>query len=90
MDQQQNLQDHGEVYGQEEKGEEDVAGKIFIGGLSWQTNEQTLREHFERYGELTDVALMFDKRSNKPRYFHSLLILARHSQITFVQRFWLC
>jgi hypothetical protein len=48
--------------------EEDVAGKMFIGGLSWQTTEQTLRAHFERYGELTDVALMMDKKSNKPRY----------------------
>ncbi len=67
MDQQQphdenDLNNYGE-----DKGEEDVAGKIFIGGLSWQTTEQTLRAHFERYGELTDVALMFDKLSNKPR-----------------------
>lgn len=69
MDQQQQLDDNDHMYGLEEKGEEDVAGKIFIGGLSWQTTEQTLRAHFERYGELTDVALMFDKRSNKPRGF---------------------
>jgi RNA recognition motif-containing protein len=69
MDQQQpHNEENDHVYGHEEKGEEDVAGKIFIGGLSWQTTEQTLRAHFERYGELTDVALMFDKRSNKPRY----------------------
>lgn len=70
MDQQQQQhEDNDHMYGGlEEKGEEDVAGKIFIGGLSWQTTEQTLRAHFERYGELTDVALMFDKRSNKPRY----------------------
>ena len=37
------------------------------GGLSWQTNEATLRTHFEKFGELTDVALMVDKRTGTPR-----------------------
>lgn len=46
---------------------EDVAGKIFIGGLSWQTTELNLRYYFEKFGELTDVALMMDKRTGKPR-----------------------
>ena len=61
----------------EEKGEEDVAGKIFIGGLSWQTTEQNLRAYFERYGELEDVALMIDKRTNKPRY--AIILLPFHA-----------
>lgn len=46
---------------------DDIQGKIFIGGLSWQTTEATLRYYFEKYGELSDVALMIDKRSGKPR-----------------------
>lgn len=60
---------------------EEVAGKIFIGGLSWSTTEQTLRYYFEKYGELSDVALMFDKRTGKPRYFfeHLLYILVAYS-----------
>lgn len=45
----------------------DVAGKIFIGGLSWQTTEETLRYYFSKYGELADVALMSDKKTGKPR-----------------------
>ena len=48
-------------------GHDDVDGKIFIGGLSWQTTEASLRYYFEKYGELTDVALMIDKRSGQPR-----------------------
>jgi RNA recognition motif-containing protein len=47
---------------------DDISGKIFIGGLSWSTTEQTLRYYFEKYGELSDVALMYDKRTGKPRY----------------------
>eukprot|EP01032_Pedospumella_encystans_P028285 gene28285-31945_t len=48
---------------------DDIQGKIFIGGLSWQTTEHNLRSYFEKYGELSDVALMIDKRSGKPRGF---------------------
>ena len=46
---------------------DDIQGKIFIGGLSWQTTEVNLRYYFEKFGELADVALMIDKRSGKPR-----------------------
>lgn len=49
--------------------QEEVQGKIFIGGLSWQTTEETLRFYFSRYGELSDVALMMDKKTGKPRGF---------------------
>lgn len=48
---------------------ENSAGKLFIGGLSWQTTEDGLRYYFEKFGELTDVALMTDKRTMQPRGF---------------------
>ena len=47
---------------------EGVEGKVFIGGLSWQTTEATLRYHFEKYGELSDAAIMIDKRNGQPRW----------------------
>jgi RNA-binding protein Musashi len=31
------------------------AGKIFVGGLSWQTTEESLRWHFEQYGPVLSV-----------------------------------
>lgn len=48
---------------------EAAAGKIFVGGLSWQTTEDGLKYYFEKYGELIDVALMTDKRTGQPRGF---------------------
>lgn len=56
-------------YGPEDGGSDDVAGKIFVGGLSWQTTVEALRYYFEKYGELADVALMSDKRTGQPRGF---------------------
>ncbi|KAL4130475.1 hypothetical protein PRIC2_006472 [Phytophthora ramorum] len=44
-------------------------GKLFIGGVSWETTEDTLRQHFGKYGELTDAALMKDKYTGQPRGF---------------------
>lgn len=35
------------------------ADKIFVGGLSWQTTEESLRYHFEQYGAVTSVEVRF-------------------------------
>jgi len=48
---------------------EDTAGKLFIGGVSWQTTEDGLRTYFEKFGELVDVALMKNKHTGQPRGF---------------------
>ena len=48
---------------------DDIEGKIFVGGLSWQTTEASLRFYFEKFGELTDAAIMIDKRTGQPRGF---------------------
>ncbi|CAM9870301.1 unnamed protein product, partial [Choristocarpus tenellus] len=47
----------------------DVEGKLFIGGISWQTTEEGLRYHFSKFGTLADVALMKDKYTGHPRGF---------------------
>lgn len=49
--------------------EENTDGKVFIGGLSWETTSESLRYYFEKFGELVDVALMSDKRTGQPRGF---------------------
>ena len=48
-------------------GIEDTQGKLFIGGLSWQTTESNLRNYFEKFGKISDVTMQMDKRSGKPR-----------------------
>jgi RNA recognition motif-containing protein len=46
---------------------EDVEGKIFVGKLSWETTEQALREYFEKFGEIIDLALFYDRNTGNPR-----------------------
>lgn len=44
-------------------------GKIFVGGLSWQTTEESLRWHFEQYGPVVSVEVMRDRVTGDPRGF---------------------
>ncbi|KAM9576401.1 RNA-binding motif protein, X chromosome-like [Trichechus inunguis] len=49
--------------------EADKPGKLFIGGLSTETNEKTLETIFEKYGHIVEVLLMKNRDTNKSRGF---------------------
>lgn len=44
-------------------------GKLFIGGISWDTTEDKLRDHFANYGDVLHASVMRDKTTGKPRGF---------------------
>uniref|UniRef100_A0A6G3MFR7 RNA-binding protein Musashi homolog 1 (Trinotate prediction) n=1 Tax=Henneguya salminicola TaxID=69463 RepID=A0A6G3MFR7_HENSL len=46
--------------------------KIFVGGIG-QANEEDLRGYFQTYGIVSDVTIMMDKNTGRPRgtYFYS-------------------
>ncbi|XP_053564254.1 heterogeneous nuclear ribonucleoprotein A1 [Bombina bombina] len=43
--------------------------KLFIGGLSFETTDDSLRSHFEQWGTLTDCVVMRDPNSKRSRGF---------------------
>ncbi|XP_060786027.1 heterogeneous nuclear ribonucleoprotein A3 [Neoarius graeffei] len=43
--------------------------KLFIGGLSFETTEESLRAHFEQWGKLTDCVVMRDPGNKRSRGF---------------------
>ncbi|MCP4501671.1 MAG: RNA-binding protein [Deltaproteobacteria bacterium] len=43
--------------------------KLFVGGLSWGTTDDTLREGFERFGEVTDAKVILDRETGRSRGF---------------------
>ncbi|KAK6161225.1 hypothetical protein DH2020_004606 [Rehmannia glutinosa] len=45
------------------------SGKLFIGGISWETDEEKLKEYFQGYGEVLQAVVMRDKITGKPRGF---------------------
>lgn len=44
-------------------------GKLFIGGISWETTEEKLKDYFENYGQVLQTVIMKDKLTGKPRGF---------------------
>lgn len=44
-------------------------GKLFIGGISWDTNEDRLREYFQNFGEVLEAVIMKDRATGRARGF---------------------
>ena len=44
-------------------------GKLFIGGISWETTEEKLKEYFENYGDVVQIVVMRDKTAGRHRGF---------------------
>lgn len=43
--------------------------KLFVGGLSWETSEKELREHFGKYGEIESINVKTDSQTGRSRGF---------------------
>ncbi|XP_011212894.1 PREDICTED: RNA-binding protein squid isoform X1 [Bactrocera latifrons] len=43
--------------------------KLFVGGLSWETSEKELREHFGKYGEIESINVKTDPQTGRSRGF---------------------
>lgn len=62
----QQIQAHAVAEGYGGSGEE---VRLYVGNLSYNTNENSLRSQFEAYGTITDVFLPVDRTSGRLRGF---------------------
>lgn len=46
-----------------------MSKKLFVGGISWNTDESLLRSTFEQYGELDEVKVITDRDTGRSRGF---------------------
>ncbi|CAK8531291.1 unnamed protein product [Lathyrus sativus] len=44
-------------------------GKLFIGGISWDTNEDRLRQYFQSFGDVVEAVIMKDRTTGRARGF---------------------
>lgn len=44
-------------------------GKLFIGGISWDTDEERLKEYFRKYGDVVEAVIMRDRATGRARGF---------------------
>ncbi|XP_050234945.1 heterogeneous nuclear ribonucleoprotein 1 [Mercurialis annua] len=57
------------VHNNQNSSSESSQGKLFVGGISWETTEETFTSYFGKFGEITDSVIMRDKHSGRPRGF---------------------
>jgi hypothetical protein len=60
-------------------GNDPSAAKLFVGGLSWQTSTEKLRQYFSMFGTVTDVLIMKDPitQVSLPSLFPSFILHPR-------------
>ena len=51
------------------KHEDQEEGKLFVGGLSWETNQDSLLRYFSRFGEVIDCVVMKNAETGRSRGF---------------------
>ena len=46
-----------------------MSNKLFVGGLSWDTNDASLSQAFSRFGEVQDAKVILDRDTGRSRGF---------------------
>jgi len=74
FDQEVNGQNGGGDAPPADSGSADAPGrdddrKLFVGGLSWETTDKELREHFGKYGEIESINVKTDPNTGRSRGF---------------------
>lgn len=46
-----------------------MSSKLFIGGLSWNTTDESLRDAFSRFGEVLEAKVVSDRETGRSRGF---------------------
>lgn len=41
--------------------------KIFVGGLAWETQRDTMKSYFEQFGEIHEAVVITDRNSGKSK-----------------------
>uniref|UniRef100_A0A182QHK7 RRM domain-containing protein n=1 Tax=Anopheles farauti TaxID=69004 RepID=A0A182QHK7_9DIPT len=69
----------GSGNGNESQNARDDERKLFVGGLSWETTEKDLREHFGQYGEIESINVKTDPNTGRSRGFAFIVYKASDS-----------
>ena len=43
--------------------------KLFVGGLSWDTNNDSLKNKFEEFGSVSEAKVIYDRETERSRGF---------------------
>ncbi|KAK9278371.1 hypothetical protein L1049_027936 [Liquidambar formosana] len=61
------------------------SSKLFIGGLSYSTDDQSLKESFSNYGEVIEARVIMDRESGRSRGFGFVTFLSAEAASSAIQ-----
>ena len=41
--------------------------KVFVGGLAWETQKETMKKYFEQFGEILEAVVITDKATGRSK-----------------------
>lgn len=53
--------------------------KIFVGSLPWSINNDSLKELFSQYGEVTEAVVIMDRETNRSKGFGFVTFASQES-----------
>lgn len=62
-----------------------MSNKLFVGGLSWDTNDAGLSQAFSHFGSVTDAKVILDRDTGRSRGF-GFVTLGDPTQAQIAQR----
>ncbi|RXI09626.1 hypothetical protein DVH24_025083 [Malus domestica] len=52
--------------------------KVFVGGLAWETHSDTMRRHFDQFGQILEAVVIIDKNSGRSKGYGFVSISSFH------------
>ena len=63
-----------------------MSNKVFVGGLSWNTKEDTLEGLFAEVGEISSVKTIYDRETGRSRGFGFVEFSSENDALTAVEK----
>jgi RNA recognition motif-containing protein len=61
--------------------------KVFVGGLAWETHKETMKKHFEQFGEILEAVVITDKASGRSKGYGFVRLYK--TLFLYVEREWM-
>jgi len=63
-----------------------MGARLFVGNLSLDTTPESLRETFAHFGDVTDVHVIVDRYSGRPRGFAFVTMASSEQAVSAMQK----
>lgn len=63
--------------------------KVFVGGLAWETQSETMRRYFEQFGDILEAVVITDKNTGRSKGYGFVSVPFLFSTFSSVYYSWL-